>query len=91
MEPNDFTYFIGSDLEYYGEMFMVHSVTMFENAKNDKRELIVAKKDDDNSVHGFIYSSELMHMEYFGDFDDIDSAYPEMRDWLTASKGWQRV
>jgi hypothetical protein len=73
---------------YYGESFAVHSRTMFSNAENDKREVIVAARAD-GSIHGFIYADEHggAGLEYYGDFEDIDSAYPEMRDWLTAGEG----
>lgn len=90
IEPSQFVYFIGNDLEYYGELFIVYSVTSFSNSNGDRREVIVAKKNNDNSVHGFVYSVEIDWLEYFGDFDDTDSAYPEMRDWLTVDGNWSR-
>ncbi len=91
MEPKDFVYFIGTDFDYYGMTFTVHSVTMFGSLDNEKRELIVAKNKNDNSVHSFIYAPDLFLLEYYGDFDDIDSAYPETRDWLTATNEWARI
>jgi hypothetical protein len=79
MEP---IYFPGQLFNDGYDLFKVYSVTLFENAGGDIRELIVAKHENEDIFSAYVYSWDYGIFELYDEFEDAQIAFTETRDWL---------